>query len=31
MKWEGAGITTGTIDGDTFTMDNVEMVFVYRK
>ena len=26
MQWEGAGITTGTIQGDTFTMDNEGMV-----
>lgn len=31
MKWEGAGITTGTIDGNTFTMTVEGMVMVYRK
>jgi hypothetical protein len=31
MKWEGAGTTIGTVKGDTFTMDNEGMVFVYRK
>ena len=31
MQWNGAGRTTGTIDGNTFTMDNEGMVFVYRK
>ena len=31
MKWEGAGTTTGTVDGDTFTMNNEGMIFVYRK
>ena len=31
MKWEGAGTTTGTLAGNTFTMDNEGMVFVYRK
>jgi hypothetical protein len=31
MKWEGAGITTGTIHGDTFTMNNEGMVFAYQK
>ena len=31
MQWEGAGKTVGTIQGDTFTMDNEGMVFVYRK
>jgi hypothetical protein len=31
MQWQGAGRTTGTIEGNTFTMDNEGMVFVYRK
>ena len=31
MQWEGAGMTTGTLDGDTFTMDNEGMTFVYRR
>jgi len=31
MKWEGAGITTGTVEGDTFTMNNEGMIFAYRK
>ena len=31
MKWQGAGITTGTVEGNTFTMDNEGMQFVYRK
>jgi len=31
MQWKGAGTTTGTIEGSTFTMDNEGMVFVYRK
>ena len=31
MQWQGAGMTTGTIEGDTFTMDNEGMVFVYKK
>jgi hypothetical protein len=31
MRWEGAGTTTGTIDGNTFTMNNEGMVLVYRK
>ena len=31
MKWEGAGTTVGTVAGNTFTMDNEGMVFVYRK
>ena len=29
--WDGAGTTTGTVDGTTFTMDNEGMVFVYRR
>ena len=31
MQWQGAGMTTGTIEGNTFTMDNEGMVFVYTK
>lgn len=31
MLWEGAGRTTGTIEGGTFTMNNAGMVLVYRK
>ena len=31
MQWKGAGMTTGTIEGNTFTMDNEGMLFVYRK
>ena len=31
MKWQGAGVTTGTLDGNTFTMNNEGMLFVYRK
>lgn len=31
MQWEGAGRTVGTIEGNTFTMDNEGMVFVYMK
>lgn len=31
MRWEGAGTTAGTVEGDTFTMNNEGMVFVYRK
>lgn len=31
MEWKGAGKTVGTIQGDTFTMDNEGMLFVYRK
>jgi hypothetical protein len=31
MKWEGAGTTEGTVEGDIFTMDNHGMIFVYTK
>ncbi len=31
MQWQGAGQTTGTVEGKTFTMDNEGMVFVYKK
>lgn len=31
MKWQGAGTTTGTVAGDTFTMNNEGMVLAYRK
>jgi hypothetical protein len=31
MKWKGAGMTTGTIEGATFTMNNEGMIFVYRR
>jgi hypothetical protein len=31
MKWEGAGMTTGTVEGDTFTMNNEGMIFAYHK
>jgi hypothetical protein len=31
MQWQGAGMTTGTIEGNTFTMDNEGIVFVYKK
>lgn len=31
MQWEGAGLTTGTVEGDTFTMNNEGMIFAYRK
>ena len=31
MQWEGAGRTTGTVAGGTFTMDNEGMIFDYRK
>ena len=31
MQWQGAGLTIGTVEGDTFTMNNEGMVFAYRK
>jgi hypothetical protein len=31
MRWQGAGMTEGTLEGDTFTMNNEGMILVYRK
>ena len=31
MQWQGAGVTNGTVEGDTFTMDNEGQLFLYRK
>ena len=31
MRWKGAGSTVGTIDGDTFTMNNEGMLFEYER
>ncbi len=31
MQWEGAGTTVGTVEGNTFTMNNEGMVLLYRK
>ena len=31
MKWQGAGTTLGTVEGDAFTMNNEGMIFAYRK
>lgn len=31
MQWQGAGETNGTIEGDTFTMENEGQLFLYRK
>lgn len=31
MKWENAGTTEGTVEGDVFTMDNHGMIFVYSR
>jgi hypothetical protein len=30
MKWNGAGMNTGVVASNTFTMDNEGMLFVYR-
>lgn len=31
MHWKGAGITTGSVLNDTFTMNNEGMIFAYHK
>ncbi len=31
MRWKGAGKTTGTVNDNTFTMNNQGMIFTYRK
>jgi len=31
MQWQGAGMTTGTIEGNTLTMNNEGIVFVFEK
>ncbi len=31
MRWEGAGMTRGTVQGNTFTMNNEGMTFSYQK
>ena len=31
MQWQGAGQTRGTVEGNTFTMENEDMVLAYRK
>lgn len=31
MQWEGAGMTMGKVNGNSFTMTNEGMVFAYRK
>ncbi len=31
LAWEGAGTTTGTLEGDTFTMENEGQIFRYRR
>lgn len=31
MKWQGFGMTVGTVEGDTFRMNNEGMVLTYQK
>lgn len=31
MRWQNAGMTKGTVHGDTFTMNNEGMILVYKK
>ncbi len=31
MRWEGAGMTSGTVQDNTFTMNNEGMVLAYKK
>ncbi|MCX6923629.1 MAG: hypothetical protein NT154_10550 [Verrucomicrobia bacterium] len=31
MQWQGAGMTTGTVEADAFTMNNEGMIFAYHK
>jgi hypothetical protein len=31
MRWQGAGMTKGQLNGNTFTMTNEGMIFSYRK
>ena len=31
MKWQRAGVTTGRVKGESFTMNNEGMVFAYRR
>ena len=31
LNWVGAGITEGTVEGETFTMNNEGMIFSYKK
>lgn len=31
IQWAGGGETEGTFDGDTFTMDNEDNIFSYKK
>ncbi len=31
LQWKGAGVTSATLEGDTFTMNNEGTLFAYRK
>jgi hypothetical protein len=31
MQWQGAGVTNGTVEGDTFTMENESQTLLYRR
>ena len=31
MQWKGAGTTTATLEGNTFTMNNEGVLFAYQK
>jgi len=31
LQWQGAGITLGTLDGDSFSFNNEGMVFTFQK
>ncbi len=31
MQRQGAGVTDGTVEGDTFTMENERQLFLYRQ
>ncbi len=31
IQWQGAGVTNGTVEGDTFTMENEGQIFLYRR
>jgi hypothetical protein len=31
IQWQGAGVTIGTVEGDTFTMENEGQLLLYRK
>jgi hypothetical protein len=31
MRWQGAGLTTGYVEGNQFTMNNEGLIFAYKK